>query len=566
MARTTPVHTGYTILNGTGTGANGGRIDVWVEYKLGTQNVSGNYTPVTAYFYAALNPNYTASTSYAYGLYASFAVDGKTGTTAANSAYDFTSASKVNLLGSFSGNISHDADGTKKLTFAGSFTTLSSYISGGSVSKTVTLPAIPRASAVAASAATLGSGCCVSWTPALAAYSFTLTFSLGAWCLTTDRICPGTTEKVTYTAAVLPLEVARQFSGKTGTMTVALTTYSGDTALGTSTAGFTVTLPENQDTCPAVTAELTPQCLAFPDMYVQRLGKVQAEVTATDPLGAEITAVRITAGAVTTEGTVSDFLQSSGIVPVTVTAVSSRGFTGSWSSEIRICPYDSPRLTEAAAFRCLSDGTADPGGSFLRITATQSFSPVEGNNTGTLRWRIKPDGGSYGDWNDLTQELTADTGALAGVVLEKDVAYTVQVGVIDTVGSTGETTVAVPTEQVYMHRTSDAMGLGGYAEGSRVLDLHWDLRARRSVSGAYIRTLSPGKSFSVSFTDTDRDQQAALLLGGGVRGVIALCGAVAAWEGTDGVSLTAQDGVVTVTLPREDNGQVLILSPDPIEI
>ena len=35
MARTTPVHSGYTIINGVGSGTNGGRIDVWVEYKLG---------------------------------------------------------------------------------------------------------------------------------------------------------------------------------------------------------------------------------------------------------------------------------------------------------------------------------------------------------------------------------------------------------------------------------------------------------------------------------------------------------------------------------------------------
>ena len=57
MARTVPVHTGYTIVNGTGTGPNGHRIDVWVEYLLGQAEMAGNCTPITAYFSAALNPN-----------------------------------------------------------------------------------------------------------------------------------------------------------------------------------------------------------------------------------------------------------------------------------------------------------------------------------------------------------------------------------------------------------------------------------------------------------------------------------------------------------------------------
>lgn len=560
MARTTPVHSGYTILNGVGSGTNGGRIDVWVEYKLGQQSVSGNYTPVTAYFYAALNPSYTASTAYSSGLNATFTVDGKAGTTVSNGAYDFTSSAKVNLLGSFTGNIAHGADGTKKLTFAGSFTTVSTYISGGSINKTVTLPAIPRAAQVTAQGATLGQACCLGWTPALAAHSFALEFSLGDFTLTTGRLYPNTTGKYTYDDTVLPLEIARQFTGKTGTMTVKLTTYSGNTALGTDTATFTVTVPENEATRPAVTATLNPVCDAFPGLYVQGLGKVKANVTATDPLGATITGYSLTVGNTTTQGTVSDYLSQSGTLAVTVTAVSSRGFAGVWEGEIEILPYDSPRLTQASACRCLSDGTADPGGTYLRIQATQSYSNVSGENASCIRWRYKPDGGSYNDWQFLTGAASVDTGSVTGVLLEKDMAYTVQIGVIDTPGGTYEATFSIPMEQVYMHRTPNAMGLGGYAEGEKVLDVHWDLRTRKSLSGAYIRTTPAGKSFTLTFPEGGT----ALLVGGSVYGVVRLSGGTAAWSGTSGVGVTAEDSTVTVTLPQL--GRILILSPDPIEI
>ena len=289
MARTTPVNAGYTILSGSGTGPNGNRIDVWAEYRVAQQDVAGNRSRLIAYFYAALNPNYTSSTSYYSGLNATFSVAGVAGKGVSNGAYDFTDAKKVNQLGSFDGWITHNADGAKTVSVAGSFTTTSTYITGGNVSGKITLPGIVGAAVPVAANMNLGSVCHVTWTPALAKHSFQLTFSLGSWALTTGRLTPGKTAAYTYTETVLPLEVARQFSGASGEMTVTLTTYDGDTVVGKNQDTFKVTLPENEATRPQVTGELTPVCQAFPGLYVQKLSKVSAAVTATDPLGAAIT-------------------------------------------------------------------------------------------------------------------------------------------------------------------------------------------------------------------------------------------------------------------------------------
>ena len=144
MARTTPVNSGYTIINGQGTGANGNRIDVWVEYRVWAQDAVNNCTLMSAYFYAALNPAYSSTTSNYQGLNSSFSVNGVPGAGVTNGAYDFTSPEKVNLLGSFSSNIAHNADGTKSISISGSFTTSSEWISGGNVTATVVLPAISR--------------------------------------------------------------------------------------------------------------------------------------------------------------------------------------------------------------------------------------------------------------------------------------------------------------------------------------------------------------------------------------------------------------------------------------
>lgn len=580
MARTSPVHAGYTILGGSGTGANGKRIDVWAEYRVAEQDIAGNRSRLIAYFYAALNPNYTSTTSYYTGLNSTFTVAGAAGNGVTNGSYDFTDAQNVNLLGSFDGWITHNADGAKTVSVTGSFTTASSYITGGNVSGQITLPTIARAAMPAAADVVLGSSCRVTWTPALAKHSFQLTFSLGSFRLTTGRITPGKTAAYTYTASALPLDAAKQFTGASGQMSVSLTTYDGDTVVGTFQDTFTVTVPENDLTRPRVTAELTPVCKAFPGLYVQKLSKISAAVTATDPLGAAITGYTVSAGGSPVAGTVSDYLDKHGAVTVTVTATNTRGFTGTWTGEITVTAYDSPRLHTAAAYRCLSDGTADPGGTFLRIVAGWSYSQVGESNACRLGWRYRQAAGSWSKWQYLSATDNVDTGAIEGVVLEKTQPYTVELVVEDTPGGTAPATFSIPVEQVYMHRTRDAMGLGGYAEGTDVLDVHWDIRARRRVNGLYIRSAYPVGSRIITvqtrFSVMDKkgeSRQSVFLFGNDngtlIQGVVGIndAGSVS-WEGTSGVTVTADKttGMITVSLPTVAYDKFILLSADPIEV
>lgn len=162
MARTTPINSGYTVAStGVGTGTNGERIDVWVEYLIGEANAAENYTPLTVYFYAALKADQSANTALDHGLASTFVVNGESVTAWSNIGYDFTKPSvpcvvcdldydgvidtdddnvAKNYLAKFSGNIYHDEDGKKSVTITGSFTTQSTYISGGSIEVTIALP------------------------------------------------------------------------------------------------------------------------------------------------------------------------------------------------------------------------------------------------------------------------------------------------------------------------------------------------------------------------------------------------------------------------------------------
>ena len=62
MARNSPVHSGYSIINGSGSGKNADRIDVWVEYAVVSQDTSANASQVYVYFYTALKSGYTSET------------------------------------------------------------------------------------------------------------------------------------------------------------------------------------------------------------------------------------------------------------------------------------------------------------------------------------------------------------------------------------------------------------------------------------------------------------------------------------------------------------------------
>ena len=139
MARTTPVNTGYTVVNGNGTGINGFSIQVWAEYKFGQPSEGNRTVPLTLYFYTALDPAYTSSIS-GTGLDASLKVGTAQVTGVKNADYDFSSASNVHLLGSYQGNLVYGEDGTGKVNVNGSFTTTSADISGGTLQAVLILP------------------------------------------------------------------------------------------------------------------------------------------------------------------------------------------------------------------------------------------------------------------------------------------------------------------------------------------------------------------------------------------------------------------------------------------
>lgn len=400
--------------------------------------------------------------------------------------------------------VSHSDDGSKSITISGSVsgptnTGFSGHTTSGS--GTATLDTIPRASTItSASAVTLGNNCSVKWTPASSSFRYKLKFSLGSWSYTTGAIHPNQTSAYTYTGYTVPLSVASELpSATTGTMTVTLYTYSNSgatTQVGSaSSKTFTVTVPNNSSTQPTVSMTLSPVSAlsdTFAGLYIQGKTKVKATLSATGKYGATIKSYSMKAEGITyleDDSYTSDYLTQIGSNTIYGYAKDSRGNVGSTSKEITVIAYSKPQILDVVAARCDSAGTLSDSGTYLKITAKRSYSPVKSGgvqkNFCLIRYRYKVEGGTYSSWTTIlaSDSLTSDTvetGALLEGVLLATNTYLVQVQAIDDIGEQAYTTITIPTDKVYMHRAGArrAVAFGKYVEEDNCIDIAEDIKLK----------------------------------------------------------------------------------------
>lgn len=414
MARTIPIHDGYAILNGAGTGSNGGKIDVWVEYQVESQDISNNTSFVRAYFYAALREGQSTSTKYANGLNSTFSVNGTSGNGVSNGAYDFTSPANIHTLGTFAGTIAHNADGSKSITIAGSFTTKSSYISGGNVSGAVALPTIPRATVPTVVPATMGEATTITLSPASASFTHSLRWRFGN---ATGGITGITAERtITYT---FPVSVASEIpNSEYGTATVICDTYNGETLVGSKSVGVTLYIPDSMvPTSGALLAEqVDTEVPSAWGVFVQ--GKSRAKLTLQDATGAggsSIVSYAISGGGFSggSNPFITGLLLSSGAVSFSAYAKDSRGRqTAQKAISITVQPYDVPKCSNISIVRCTANGTPNEEGTYLSIYFLQQFSSCGGHNTAQTVLKYRSTGAT--SWDTSAPLTPGQTSLISG--------------------------------------------------------------------------------------------------------------------------------------------------------
>lgn len=423
MARQTSVNAGYTILDGAGTGINGQRIDVWAEYLLGQSDVAANCTPITVYFYTALNSAYTSATQRSTGLDSALQVGGQAGVGVENGAYNFTSPDNIHLLGSYSGNVVHNNDGTGSVTISGSFTTASSYISGGTVTGQVVLPTIARETTLGATDAAIGQTSVIALSVKSPEYAHSVAYQFGQLTgyITADGQLSG--QESVFTAAGVPFAVPEEFyyeipDAAAGICTLTCRTYRGDTLIGhPQTATFTAYAQESQ-CLPLVTVRVEDVNAATVALTgdAKRLvcnGSIaRCHVTAQAQKGAAVASITVAGQTLT--GDYVDIPCTQAAIPVVVT--DSRGFTTQTADEtVALLDYI-PVSNLASVSR--DDPTAHTAplvfsGSFWN----GHFGAAE--NSLLLQYRIGTE-----DWITARPELTLSEGRYAASIQLSGLDYT----------------------------------------------------------------------------------------------------------------------------------------------
>lgn len=194
-----------------------------------TQSITGNYSDVTAtLYYSRTNTGYTTEGDWS----GSITING---TTTSGSKHIVITYNSNTVAMTATTRVYHNADGTKSITISCAGAAPPSSLTSTSCSATVTLDTIPRTSSVTATDANIGSKPTITISRASTSFTHTLTYSFGG--------LTGTIATKTSSTSISSWTIPTSFYAKipnspSGECVITCTTYSGSTAIGTSTCVF----------------------------------------------------------------------------------------------------------------------------------------------------------------------------------------------------------------------------------------------------------------------------------------------------------------------------------------
>ena len=299
-------------------------------------------------------------------------------------------------------------------------------------------------------------------------------------------------------------DLAKQIPNLTyGTGTLKCTTLNGTAEVGSRTATIRVVVPENDVTRPVFTLDgliLSPVSSlpeAFAGLYMRGKTGLKAEISATSDYST-LTDYAITVGSQNAAGnpaTIDLLISEGNDVKVTAKVTDARGYSTTVTTSILVLPYQNPRVVPCTGQstviceRAMENGGLSANGTYLAIKAGKRFSSVllngEEQNSCILRYRWKPNNGSYCEWITLLAENSesSETELLIGnVVSSLQTSYLVEIEAVDALMGEHTLTFQIMTEAVsfVLYDGPDGAGFGKYPEEAHVVDIasHMTLRVR----------------------------------------------------------------------------------------
>lgn len=338
--------------------------------------------------------------------------------------------------------IQHNADGSKNVDISVSWN-LNAVVEGvwygiQTVSSSVKLDTLPRASTVTMPITEVGQTATVTINRAFPSFTHTLSYVFG----TLSGIICEKTEEGTLSWAIPTDFYSQMTTTPVETGTITCYTYNGDALVGTTTNFFTVNVPN--DSAPVISPvanDVNPATLALTGdstRFVRFHSDAQVAVNATPKYGATITEYKVMNGGKTNVTAETGLFEDVMSAVFGFSVTDSRGYTTSQTVNHTLVAYT--HATCNLKVSMTPDGviTGKINGNFF----SGSFGAV--TNSLSVQLRCKPQGGDYSEWVDATYTTNRDTYNSTGVLdnLDYRLTYTVQARVVDKLES------VLSTEQV----------------------------------------------------------------------------------------------------------------------
>lgn len=473
-----------TNIYGLCKGTSASKYDLWARITEDSVNVSGNTSRITVNVYLKRNDGNTAS---AYNLYeASNSVTLKingVNKVSKNLVIDTRNGATV-LLASYTETVKHNSDGTLKLSVDCSFTMGNTTLSGGSISGEFKCTSIPRASEMTFTATTINPGDTVAFTvsPASAVYAHRVNWSLG------DR-----SESLSLGAGVLsssftvPKEWASEVvSSSSSSLSVNLTTFNGDVAVGTKTYDIRFLIPAIEEYKPAFRISITRDNGNIPDTFDSYIKGVS--VITVDPAdltfsyGASLAAVTMTVGDVSIRKIPATFnLNLSGDVLVTVAVRDTRGMLTVKTETISVYDYKKPSVEITSLERCNASGGKESLGTYGALSYRVGYSDIDGSNKPVISLKYRK---STEESYTYAGEVTSSPFVFGDGGLAVGSSYIVSVSVSDSISSESsdiEAYISGGDVPFNIRKGGKGASFGKFSEEDMLLDVGWNMRVEGNM-------------------------------------------------------------------------------------
>ena len=403
-------------------------------------------------------------------------------------------------LGSKSITVNHNADGTKSVTLTAEWDCGfdSSYTPRHlSLSDTVTLTTIPRASVVsAAKTGTLGTALTISLNRKSESFTDKLYYKIGSNSATLITNDAGTSYSWTP-----PINLATNApNSATLPVTIISNTYNGDNYVGRSECQVMLSVPESVAPTLSFTISDPTGVKETYGGYVQLRSKIQIEITAAGAQGSTIKSYSIKIGGIyasTSASGTTDYLPNSGTLEITCTVTDSRGRTASQAQNVTVLAYIRPTITAISAARCNQDGTANRAGAYGKVTFSASITPLSNINTAAYAVQYREVGAD--SWSTADSPAAGDfSPADVSVVFpaDKNKRFEVRVVATDAFESIGSSIRDLPAAYALYHLAKHliSVGIGRLCDKANAfqvgLDAYFDknVQVDGDVSGARLRS------------------------------------------------------------------------------